>query len=162
MTATQNQPAISFISTLVNSVRVTGETFLSGTGFMFQKDKKATRAENRALSANEIVAKNIETKNRIAELDGSGNESDKREEVLKEYVLGLEEMMFMTHHKVRQPVANILGIANLIDKYANSPAELKKMVGFMRQSATDLDAFTRELTAFISQLEQKGKNKSKK
>ncbi len=85
--------------------------------------------------------------------------SDKHEEFLKDYVHGLEEMMFMTHHKVRQPVANILGMAILMDEYSNSPEELKKIAGYMKQSALHLDAFTRELTAFVSNLEQKEKHK---
>jgi signal transduction histidine kinase len=91
----------------------------------------------------------------------AGNENQRHEEFLKDYVHGLEEMMFMTHHKVRQPVANILGMVTLIDEYTNSPDELKTIVEYMKQSALDLDAFTRELTTFVSQLEQKGKNKSK-
>ena len=87
------------------------------------------------------------------------NEDENRKEFLKQHVHGLEEMMFMTHHKVRQPVANILGMVNLIEQYANSPDELKKIVDYMKQSALDLDAFTRELTTFVANLEQKGKNK---
>jgi len=86
-------------------------------------------------------------------------ESEKHEKFLKDYVQGLEEMMFMTHHKVRQPVANILGMVMLMDEYANSPEELKKIAGYMKQSALHLDAFTRELTAFVSSLEQKEKRK---
>ncbi len=86
-------------------------------------------------------------------------ESAKHEKFLKDYVHGLEEMMFMTHHKVRQPVANIIGMAILMDEYANSPEELKKIAGYMKQSALHLDAFTRELTAFVSSLEQKEKRK---
>jgi hypothetical protein len=86
-------------------------------------------------------------------------ENEKHEKFLKDYVHGLEEMMFMAHHKVRQPVANILGMAMLMDEYANSPEELKKIAGYMKQSALHLDDFTRELTAFVSNLEQKEKHK---
>jgi hypothetical protein len=68
-------------------------------------------------------------------------------------------MMFITSHKVRQPVANILGITNILEDCVNSPDQLKMSVGYLKESAQVLDAFTHELTDFISKLEQKGKNK---
>jgi hypothetical protein len=63
----------------------------------------------------------------------------------------------MTHHKVRRPITNILGLANVLDHYLKSPATLKKMTGYMKTSALDLDVFTQELTKFIVDLEEKGK-----
>ena len=68
-------------------------------------------------------------------------------------------MMFMTSHKVRQPVANILGITNIITDYVNSPRQLKTLANHLKESATSLDVFIKELTAFIYDLEQKGKSK---
>lgn len=66
-----------------------------------------------------------------------------------ENILWLEEMMFIVSHKMRQPVANILGISNLIDNANNSPDDFKKMIGFMKKSALLLDIFTKELSLFI-------------
>jgi signal transduction histidine kinase len=77
-----------------------------------------------------------------------------KEEFLKGYIDGLKEMVSITNHKVRQPVANIIGMAYLIDEDIRSPEVLKKITGYMRQSAVDLEAFTRELTDFIYNLEQ--------
>ncbi len=71
----------------------------------------------------------------------------------KEYIKGLEEMVFMTSHKVRQPVAHILGISILLNDSVNSQEDLNKMVGYMKESALSLDAFTKELTSFIKKLE---------
>jgi hypothetical protein len=68
-------------------------------------------------------------------------------------------MMFMTHHKVRQPVANILGLSQMLEQYIKAPVTLRKLVGYMELSAKDLDAFTKELTVFIGALEKKGKRK---
>ena len=68
------------------------------------------------------------------------------------YLKGLEKMLFMTSHKVRQPVANILGVSNLLDNNLTSPDELGKIVGYMKQSAMSLDTFTKELTTFIQDL----------
>ena len=64
-------------------------------------------------------------------------------------------MMFMTSHKIRQPIAHILGISNLLDESINSLEEIKKMVGYLKQSALSLDSFTIELTEFMCALKQK-------
>jgi hypothetical protein len=63
--------------------------------------------------------------------------------------------MFITSHKVRAPIANILGLSSLLDQYLNSPTKLKEVVTYMKQSATSLDAFTKELTAFIVSLKKR-------
>lgn len=68
------------------------------------------------------------------------------------YLKGLEKMLFMTSHKVRQPVANILGISYLLDKNLVTIAELGKIVNYMKQSVLSLDIFTKELTTFIENL----------
>lgn len=80
----------------------------------------------------------------------------KTEECLKEYISGLEKIMFMTSHKVRQPITHILGISNLLDISINSQADFKKSINYLKQSALTLDAFTKELIEFMSDLKQKG------
>lgn len=85
-------------------------------------------------------------------------EKKELEEKQKVYTKSIEEMLFMTSHKVRQPIAHILGTTQLLDQYMNSPDKLKKLVGYMTQSAVSLDTFTRELTTFIYGLQVKGKN----
>lgn len=74
----------------------------------------------------------------------------KRAEIARmEHIRNLEQMLHMTSHKVRQPVAHILGISNLLGKKASSAEELAKMSDGMKDAALSLDNFTRELTAFI-------------
>lgn len=65
--------------------------------------------------------------------------------------------MFITSHRVRQPVTYILGISYQRDKSSNSPKEVKECLDFSKQSALTLDIFTVELTIFISNLKQKEK-----
>jgi signal transduction histidine kinase len=65
-------------------------------------------------------------------------------------------MMFMTSHRVRQPITNILGLSELINLNTNSPEELKEYLDYIKQSALSLDRFTNDLTAFISELGKKG------
>ncbi|MGF7081056.1 hypothetical protein [Mucilaginibacter sp. UYCu711] len=157
----QNPPAISFITGLNNRIRIAGGELMAKVEFVFQNQRKDDPADD-VLALNALATAATQTKQQLKQLIGNNdNENEKREQFLKEYVHGLEAMMFMTHHKVRQPVANILGMANLIEKHANSPDELKKIADYMKQSALDLDMFTRELTKFVSDLEQKGKDNSK-
>jgi signal transduction histidine kinase len=158
---TQNPPVINFITTLNNRIWVAGGALIARVGFVFQTQPKDKPTED-IMAINALATAATHTKQQLNQLVGDNdNENEKREQFLKEYVHGLEAMMFMTHHKVRQPVANILGMANLIEKHANSPDELKKIADYMKQSALDLDMFTRELTKFVSDLEQKGKSNSK-
>ena len=63
----------------------------------------------------------------------------------------MEEMLFMISHKVRQPIANILGIASLLDSQVNSPEETLKMVGYINESTKSIDIFAKELTSFIEE-----------
>jgi PAS domain S-box-containing protein len=76
-------------------------------------------------------------------------ERDKRD-----YISGLEEMLFMTSHKVRQPITHIMGVSNLLDlddlaSDEMKKEELKKILGVMKSSIGTLDNFTKELTAFL-------------
>lgn len=123
------------------------------TEFMYQCAMKDEQPLNPRLVKIGLIPKGAK------EAKIENKEIDDREEFLKEYVHSMEKMMFMMQHRVRQPVANILGMAALIDKYANSPRELKQIAKYMQQSAGDLDEFTLELTNFIGELKQKGKDK---
>jgi signal transduction histidine kinase len=74
---------------------------------------------------------------------------------LQKNVLDMKEIMFITSHKVRAPIANILGIASVLDQYVDTPSRLRELVKYMKESAKTLDAFTKELTAFIVSVKQK-------
>jgi light-regulated signal transduction histidine kinase (bacteriophytochrome) len=77
------------------------------------------------------------------------------EEVRKDYIQALEEMMFITSHKVRKPVSQIMAISVLLESEINSQEELNNIIGFMKESVENLDSFTRELTKFIQDLRVK-------
>lgn len=70
------------------------------------------------------------------------------EQEKQKYINNLEEMMFMTSHKMRHPVTQIMGIESLLN-YNLSKEELVKVIGYMKESVNSLDNFTRELTLFI-------------
>jgi sensor domain CHASE-containing protein len=109
----------------------------------------------------ELAIQNEEKEKRTAQLIIANTELKKAEEYQKEYIRSLKEMMFITSHKMRQPVAHILGIATVLDTTKDSKEELMKLIDYMKQSATTLDLHTKELTIFIHELERKEKSKTK-
>ncbi len=120
--------------------------------------EKDIRASELIIANKKIDFKNQEREIKSAELNIANRELKKAEENQKEYIRGLEEMMFMTSHKVRQPIANIIGFSNILDQSISSPEELKQSVDCIKESAVTLDVFTKELSTFIFELGQKGKN----
>lgn len=76
-------------------------------------------------------------------------EQKKAELLKKEYTNSLEKMIFMTSHKVRQPVCNILEIVDVLNEGNIDENELKEIIGHMEESIKNLDEFTRDLTTFI-------------
>lgn len=72
----------------------------------------------------------------------------------QQYIADLEQMMFMTSHKVRHPITQIIGISMLIDE-EQSKAELQELLGYIKEPIADLDLFTRELTMFIHDIKNR-------
>ncbi|WP_157802002.1 hypothetical protein [Flavobacterium sp. 1] len=64
----------------------------------------------------------------------------------------------MISHKVRLPIANIIGLSDALDESINNPTELKKIVDYMKESAIDLEEFTQELNHFIQNSKDKAEN----
>jgi hypothetical protein len=138
------------------------ELIIANAELIFQNEEKEKRA-NELLVANaelsianeELIFQNAEKEKRAAELVLLNGELTRAEDQQAEYIRGLEQMMFLTSHRVRQPVANILGIAQILDSSGISQKEFNQAVQYMKESAVKLDAFTKELTAFIEQLGKK-------
>lgn len=78
----------------------------------------------------------------------------------EEFTNGLKEMLFMTSHKVRQPVTQILGVSEVLSSVRLSQEELTKIVGYMKLSALSLDSFTKELTQFMHEQRLKTEKKT--
>ena len=86
------------------------------------------------------------------------SERKKAELEKAEYIKGLEEVIFMTSHRVRQPISQILGFSNLLDTAHASREELKQICGYMKRAVLALDNFTRELTQVIYQMKKKAED----
>jgi len=136
------------------------ELLIANKELAFQNREKEKRAAELIVANKELSFQNEEKEKRAAELTIANRKLKKTEENLKEYIQGLKELMFVTSHKVRQPIANILGLSNLLERSKNSPDELRKLTGYLKQSALTLDIFTKELTTLMSGLKKKGRNKN--
>ncbi|MES2863172.1 MAG: PAS domain-containing protein [Bacteroidota bacterium] len=62
----------------------------------------------------------------------------------------LEDVLFTLSHKVRQPVANIIGISSLLEEDSISAEDLQKITAYMKDSVNSLDRFIKEMTNEIS------------
>ncbi|SHG26065.1 PAS domain S-box-containing protein [Flavobacterium fluvii] len=86
----------------------------------------------------------------------------KVEEERIEHIKSLEEMLFMTSHQVRLPIVNILGLAIQLEDSTNSNEDTTQIVACIKESAISLDKITKELTAYISGVKGKEKEKTEK
>ncbi|MDP1801535.1 MAG: diguanylate cyclase [Bacteroidota bacterium] len=134
------------------------ELLIANKELQFQIQEKEERAKELFVANLELMFQNDEKELKRMELTNSNLELLRMDKHLKGHIRALEEMMFMISHKVRQPVANILGLANLFDLIKNPSDETKKLVGYNRESALALDLFTQELTIFIGDLKRVDKN----
>jgi PAS domain S-box-containing protein len=62
------------------------------------------------------------------------------------YVQILEEIANMVAHSMRGPLCSIMGLANLITDFENSPEELNEAIQHLHTATTQLDILTRRLS----------------
>lgn len=65
------------------------------------------------------------------------------------HLRALEKMMYMTTHKVRQPITNMLGFSEILDNFDLKQEDLCQIAEHMKKSAESLNELTKELTTFI-------------
>jgi PAS domain S-box-containing protein len=121
--------------------------------------EKQERANELSIANKELVFQNEEREKRANELNHAQSTLKKTDGFLREYIAGLEKMLAMTSHGVRQPVASILGIIHLLDKTVSSPGEQLKLMSYIKQSALALDEFTKRLTIFMYNLGKQSDNR---
>ena len=105
----------------------------------------------------ELGLQNKEKEKHAAELSKAIKELKKAEEFQEEYIRNLEEMMFMTSHKLRVPITNIMGMAEVLEQSLSAPEKLKKIVDYIKKSAIILDDFTKELAVTMEDTKSKFK-----
>ena len=126
------------------------ELAIANKKLVFENREKEKRAAELIVANKKLIFENKEKEKRAVELAFANSELIKAERIQKEHILALEEIMFIISHKVRKPVANILGISHQLEENEyHTSEELKKMVQNMVHSATSLNIFTHELSTFI-------------
>ncbi len=88
------------------------------------------------------------------------NEKKQIEENRLNYIKALEEMLFMTSHKVRKPISTFMGLMELIDidKGLNDEEQIQ-VLQYAKDSAVELDNYIKELTYFIYTIKEENANK---
>ncbi len=85
-------------------------------------------------------------------------EQKKLEVEKKEYIKSLEDLLYLTSHRLRKPVSGFLGLRNILEADAElSHDELKQMLEHMKLSINELDQYTKELTTQLHEMKEKGK-----
>src|SRR3970282_2293458 len=120
----------------------------------FQNDEKEKRAAELIIANKELAFQNDEKEKRATELMLTNLELTNAQESQKEYIRGLEKIMFITSHKVRQPIANILGLSLMLDLVKDSKEEIEQSLYHMKESALSLDLLTKELNAHVLHLKK--------
>lgn len=136
------------------------ELIIANAELVFQNEEKQKRAEELVRANLHLDLQHKENIGLTQKLTLTYTELQKTENYLRTYIKGLEELIFITSHKVRQPVTQILGIANLIEESTDyTLQELRNIIGYVKKSALALDDFTKELTVTINTLKKEGKNR---
>jgi hypothetical protein len=137
----------------MNIINLTGyEVYVNGNlAYSEKENPEGTRVQNNT----GFVYPKYKSHEITGKLLSAYKELKKAQDCQKIYSYGLQEMIFMISHKVRQPIAHILGLLNVLDWELDIPEKLKELMNHIRGSATSLDVFTEELTLLMANLEQK-------
>lgn len=103
-----------------------------------QKEELEVQAEKIRFAYNEIFTINKSLEEKILERTA---DLEKRNEQLEEYA-------FINSHKLRAPVASILGLVSLIDKEGLNEKE-QETIGHLTQAAEKLDNIVKEITSVL-------------
>ena len=128
---------------------------------MFLRAENEKQAKQLNIANKKLVLQYEEKEKRNLQLISANAKLYAAEKFQKEYISKLEELMFITSHKVRQPVTNILGISFLMDQDLTSPEDAEQFISYIKESAIVLDDCTKELTILIHSLKQMKKLKMK-
>jgi len=74
----------------------------------------------------------------------------------QQHLEDVQEILYITSHRIRKQVANIMGLTDLVNTYniILTKDDLKKHCRYLSLSANELDTIIKELNNFIEQSEQ--------
>ena len=74
----------------------------------------------------------------------------------RHFAKDLDNIAFMTSHKVRGPIATMVGLVRLLDIDAIENGELPATLEKFRACLENLDTYSRELSAFVAERQGQG------
>lgn len=73
----------------------------------------------------------------------------------QEYTDSLKTILTQMSHKMRKPITSCLGLMDIMEKKELVQEELVKTIQYFKQSARELDDYSKELSVFIAEAEKK-------
>lgn len=126
------------------------ELVIAYSKLIFENNEKVKRNAELIIADKNLLFENTEKNKRAFELAFANSELTKAKKTQKEYLMALEEIMFMISHKIRNSIANILGVSQLLQFEENRTTDdLNKYIQNIIQSAKHLNVNTHELSTFI-------------
>ncbi|GAA4061147.1 hypothetical protein GCM10022389_01970 [Flavobacterium cheonanense] len=133
------------------------ELKIANNKLQFQNIEKEKRASELVIANKELTFQKNEKIKRASELKYLLKELEKAEKFQNTYINGLKEIIFITSHDVRLPLANIIGISELLNEIDNTPEEINMCIDYLKKSALLLENSTKELTFYLTNLEHSSK-----
>lgn len=81
-------------------------------------------------------------------IDEKKNAEFRKEQRIRE----LENLLFTISHEMRQSISQILGLMHLLNHENQLPLELKQMISFLNNSASQLDNHTRKIVKQVEHI----------
>lgn len=111
-----------------------------------EKNERLQASEEELTASSEALKKNNENLNNLVEL--------RTKALLKQNSM-LIQHAFLNAHKVRSPLARILGLVNLLGYEVNGNNRGKELIARLNNSASELDAILQEVRANLEEAEYK-------
>jgi DNA-binding response OmpR family regulator/signal transduction histidine kinase len=126
------------------------ELIIANKELVFQNDEKEKRAAELIIANKELVFQNDEKEKRAAELKQADEERTKMTADIVQRNKNLEQFSYIISHNLRAPVANILGLTNILQAIENDTAEGKKITGYLDTAAKNLDKVIRDINEILA------------
>jgi len=138
----------------LNNASQTLQNLIEGSSEQFYTEFRMKDSEGKirwVLNMGKTFERNGEGKaKRIVGLLSDITERKTNEEKMRETMEKLEKFAHLTSHSLRRPLANIIGISNLLKEEVSLPENLFDLVIEIRKSALALDDVVKEMTDAIS------------